>query len=253
MSRMVFRKSSVFIMAVLCFLLCVLSFVGGLALGLPASASEAAMEGSSPASEGGGGAGSRGRNEVGTALGLQAGRIAGKPIELASRFTQGQVARGGGALGLPPGLNAAGLVNSEVDRQARFTDHVVEGVNDAVRNGVAGQAGETKTSETVPIIKANIAPNAAQTMFTLELGAFHTAADAQIFAHTVLARGYPVEIIEQTGADGAVISRVESGRFVDRALAAEMQKQLQRQVGLGAMIVPAPRPTPPAQPSTSPG
>jgi cell division septation protein DedD len=252
MSRLVFRTSSLLLIIMLCFLLCILSFVGGLALGLPSAASEVATDQSSSDSreEGGGGAARRARNDTGTTLGLQAGRIVAKPIDLASRFTQGKVAQAGGASGVP-----TGFVNAEVDRQARSADHSVEAVNDTVRNSVTGQSAEGKAGDTkpptVPVLKAEAAPNVVQTMFTLELGAFHTTSDAQAFASTILARGYPVEIIEQTTADGTVISRVESGRFADRALANETQKQIQTQLGLGATIVPAPRPTSstPARPS----
>jgi cell division septation protein DedD len=156
-----------------------------------------------------------------------------KPVDLLSSLVQRKITTGGGAL--PGGAVAANALNAEVSRQSREADRTVEAVNDGVRNSVTGKSDTAGPIPTSKVAAANPAP----TLFTLELGAFHTAADAQAFARNVGARGYPVEIVEEASNDGGTVSRVRSGHFSDRTLAADMQKKLEDTAGLGATIVQA--------------
>jgi cell division septation protein DedD len=173
------------------------------------------------------------------------GQQAKRPLGTLSKILQAQATRAGAALPLPPGLNPTGFVKGELDRDMKTANKPAGALRDGVQDMISRPSAPNVATTSIATTKvASQAPSSAVTMFTLELGTFHTESDAQDLARMLSDKGYSVEIIQEATADGGVVLRVHSGRFPDRLLAGQMQKTLETDVGLGATIVAVPHPAP---------
>ncbi len=72
---------------------------------------------------------------------------------------------------------------------------------------------------------------------SIELGAFRSADNAQLFASALAERGLPVEIVETMDAAGQSWQRVRAGAFSDRWQAEARLREYERISGLAGVIV----------------
>ena len=76
--------------------------------------------------------------------------------------------------------------------------------------------------------------------FSIELGVFRSAGNAQDFAATLAGRGLPVEIVETMDAAGGQWHRVRAGTFTDRWQAEARRPSFERTAGIGGVVVEEP-------------
>ena len=73
--------------------------------------------------------------------------------------------------------------------------------------------------------------------FSIELGVFRSAENAQVFAAALAERKLPVEIVETVDAAGQTWRRVRAGAFADRWQAEARRPEYERIAGLGGVVV----------------
>ena len=73
--------------------------------------------------------------------------------------------------------------------------------------------------------------------FSIELGVFRSAENAQLFAAALAERKLPVEIVETVDAAGQTWRRVRAGAFPDRWQAEARRPEYERIAGLGGVVV----------------
>lgn len=95
------------------------------------------------------------------------------------------------------------------------------------------------------------AVKAATARFSIELGVFRSAGNAQDFAAALAGRGLPVEIVETMDAAGGQWHRVRAGAFADRWQAEARRPSFERTAGIGGVVVEEPLPA--AQPAKAGG
>ncbi|MBK4722435.1 SPOR domain-containing protein [Azospirillum sp. YIM DDC1] len=81
---------------------------------------------------------------------------------------------------------------------------------------------------------------AATARFSIELGVFRSAGNAQDFAAALAGRGLPVEIVETMDAAGGQWHRVRAGAFADRWQAEARRPSFERTAGIGGVVVEEP-------------
>ncbi|CAO3379076.1 SPOR domain-containing protein [Azospirillum argentinense] len=81
---------------------------------------------------------------------------------------------------------------------------------------------------------------AATARFSIELGVFRSAGNAQDFAAVLAGRGLPVEIVETMDAAGGQWHRVRAGAFADRWQAEARRPSFERTAGIGGVVVEEP-------------
>ncbi len=86
---------------------------------------------------------------------------------------------------------------------------------------------------------------------SIELGAFRSADNAQLFASALAERGLPVEIVETMDAAGQSWQRVRAGAFSDRWQAEARLREYERISGLAGIIVMEPPATVPSRPAAA--
>ncbi len=97
-----------------------------------------------------------------------------------------------------------------------------------------------------PVPVRPVAPVKAGTArFSIELGVFRSAGNAQDFAAVLAGRGLPVEIVESMDAAGGQWFRVRAGAFADRWQAEARRPAFERAAGIGGMLVEEPLPAAP--------
>ncbi|MFL7904804.1 SPOR domain-containing protein [Azospirillum argentinense] len=84
------------------------------------------------------------------------------------------------------------------------------------------------------------AVKAATARFSIELGVFRSAGNAQDFAAALAGRGLPVEIVETMDAAGGQWHRVRAGAFADRWQAEARRPSFERTAGIGGVVVEEP-------------
>ncbi|CAO3450787.1 hypothetical protein [Azospirillum argentinense] len=106
---------------------------------------------------------------------------------------------------------------------------------------------ETAAPAAVPV-RPVAAVKAATARFSIELGVFRSAGNAQDFATVLAGRGLPVEIVETMDAAGGQWHRVRAGAFADRWQAEARRPSFERTAGIGGVVVEEPLPSaPPAK------
>ena len=97
-----------------------------------------------------------------------------------------------------------------------------------------------------PVPVRPVAPAKAGTArFSIELGVFRSAGNAQDFAAVLAGRGLPVEIVESMDAAGGQWFRVRAGAFADRWQAEARRPAFERAAGIGGVVVEEPLPAAP--------
>ncbi|ALJ37501.1 SPOR domain-containing protein [Azospirillum brasilense] len=98
---------------------------------------------------------------------------------------------------------------------------------------------ETAAPAAVPV-RPVAAVKAATARFSIELGVFRSAGNAQDFAAALAGRGLPVEIVETMDAAGGQWHRVRAGAFADRWQAEARRPSFERTAGIGGVVVEEP-------------
>ncbi|WP_454016893.1 SPOR domain-containing protein [Azospirillum sp. Marseille-Q6669] len=115
-------------------------------------------------------------------------------------------------------------------------------------------AAKTEPEKAAPAavpVRPVAAVKAATARFSIELGVFRSAGNAQDFAAALVERGLPVEIVETMDAAGGQWHRVRAGAFADRWQAEARRPSFERTAGIGGVVVEEPLPA--AQPAKAGG
>ncbi|OYD80999.1 SPOR domain-containing protein [Azospirillum brasilense] len=104
----------------------------------------------------------------------------------------------------------------------------------------AAKAEPEKAAPAAVPVRPVAAVKAATARFSIELGVFRSAGNAQDFAAALAGRGLPVEIVETMDAAGGQWHRVRAGAFADRWQAEARRPSFERTAGIGGVVVEEP-------------
>lgn len=104
----------------------------------------------------------------------------------------------------------------------------------------ADKAEPEKAAPAAVPVRPVAAVKAATARFSIELGVFRSAGNAQDFAAALAGRGLPVEIVETMDAAGGQWHRVRAGAFADRWQAEARRPSFERTAGIGGVVVEEP-------------
>ncbi|AIB14534.1 hypothetical protein ABAZ39_21765 (plasmid) [Azospirillum argentinense] len=104
----------------------------------------------------------------------------------------------------------------------------------------AAKVEPEKAAPTAVPVRPVAAVKAATARFSIELGVFRSAGNAQDFAAALAGRGLPVEIVETMDAAGGQWHRVRAGAFADRWQAEARRPSFERTAGIGGVVVEEP-------------
>ncbi|HYG86116.1 MAG TPA: SPOR domain-containing protein [Azospirillum sp.] len=116
--------------------------------------------------------------------------------------------------------------------------------DDPAKEGGKADPGKDAKAEAAAPPAVTVRPAATgrkeEARFSIELGVFRSADNAQLFAAELNGRGLPVEIVETVDAAGQTWQRVRAGAFSDRWQAEARLREYERIAGLGGVIVAEP-------------
>ncbi|KAA0677201.1 SPOR domain-containing protein [Azospirillum brasilense] len=115
----------------------------------------------------------------------------------------------------------------------------------------AAKAEPDKAAPAAVPVRPVATVKSATARFSIELGVFRSAGNAQDFAAVLAGRGLPVEIVETMDAAGGQWHRVRAGAFADHWQAEARRPSFERIAGIGGVVVEEPLAT--AQPAKAGG
>ncbi|AWJ91100.1 SPOR domain-containing protein (plasmid) [Azospirillum baldaniorum] len=104
----------------------------------------------------------------------------------------------------------------------------------------AAKAEPEKVAPAAVPVRPVATVKATTARFSIELGVFRSAGNAQDFAAALAGRGLPVEIVETMDAAGGQWHRVRAGAFADRWQAEARRPSFERTAGIGGVVVEEP-------------
>ncbi|WP_353859690.1 SPOR domain-containing protein [Azospirillum formosense] len=140
---------------------------------------------------------------------------------------------------------AGGGLPGGADDPAHAEANTAPAAPPAASRDAAKAEAEAAAPAAVPV-RPVASVKAATARFSIELGVFRSAGNAQDFAAALAGRGLPVEIVETMDAAGGQWHRVRAGAFADRWQAEARRPSFERTAGIGGVVVEEPLPAAPS-------